>query len=412
MSDLPQGAGPVISSIVVDAEVDDTSASAAPKAVIETPDLVIFSLGGAGEATSPDAPTQVIPVMAMPEIGSEPLARALADEDLAAVLEALAFNMVLLPVTISADGAVVTRIFASAEAEPGAALCLFSSAVTLEQFLVGDSEQTFVIQHGAAVVDYLTHHLEEVQVVVFDPAGPHSMILSAAVLASFLDDDDTSDADDPNQLEPTGEPLEGPLPAVIGFDLQLDANWGTIDLTTVERQESQIKKLVADQTRTLGDDAALLRRELTTWLTTTANDAMQVGGSEMGFLVARKNEVAAAMSVVTYCHSLGADSTVGAHLDRLADHLASKAEPEDELVRVEHALGPILRHSRVRGGDERLGGQVVQLLNIDYWLAAPDGDHVGHISFSTPHLEAVQLFTKLADNVVFNGRWLVEDTTK
>ena len=50
------------------------------------------------------------------------------------------------------------------------------------------------------------------------------------------------------------------------------------------------------------------------------------------------------------------------------------------------------------------------LLSIDYWLGAPDGDHVGHVCFSTPHVDARDAVMVLADNVVFNGRWVLAET--
>ncbi len=48
-------------------------------------------------------------------------------------------------------------------------------------------------------------------------------------------------------------------------------------------------------------------------------------------------------------------------------------------------------------------------LNVDYWVASPDRDHVGHVSFSSPHVDAKASILHLTDNVVFNGRWVFAD---
>jgi len=308
----------------------------------------------------------------------------------------LAFDVVVVPVAV-VDERVVTRVFG----EQADSLCLFSSAKSLAGFLADDPERLFVMVHGAAVVDYLAHRLDQVRLVVVDAAGPVSMAIPAAVLAGFVDDSDEADSDEADDAD---EP--GPVGAVVGFDLGLDSLWGTVELFDPQRREQQIQALVAKQTTTLGDDAALLRRDMRTWMGRAAGRAAEAGGSQMGFLLARTSEAAAALSVVVYCHAVGQEAGGSTHLGRIEQRLTAKAAPDESFVRILTPGGEVLRHARVKAGSPEVGGENVPLLNIDYWLEAPDRDHVGHVSFSTPHVGARHAITDLADNVVFNGRWV------
>jgi hypothetical protein len=366
---------------------------------VDVADMTVFRLSGRGTVPVVADGPGIVPVAALDVVGSESLGVALAERSLPAVLEALAFDVVLVPVT-TVDGVVVSRVFPT-PGEVLPALCLFSSAPAFEAFLGEDGGRLFVMVHGAAVVDYVAHRLADVGTVVVDPAGPTSMVVSAAGLASFLDDGDTPVVED--ELV-----ADAPEPVVTGFDLGLDGQWGRIDVTDEERRDRQILTLVGEQTRTLGDDAVLLRRDMRNWLTRVARDAAAAGGSELGFLLARTRDAAAALSVVTYCHRLGAE-TGGLALDAVTEHLAANAAPDDELVRIETPGGPIVRHARLRPGSSQVGGEKVPLVVVDYWVAAPDRDHVAHVSFTTPHVDARPAILLLADNVVFNGQWLTED---
>ena len=399
--DAPSGMGPLIGKVRVGDTGSPDETPIVRSGSVEVADITVFRLAGsAGGPAIVDA-SAVVPVAVMPEVGSVVLAQALTSRALPSVLEALAFDIVLVPVTLSGDGLPVTRVF-PASGTAIRALCLFSSASTLDRFLPDDDERLFTMLHGAAVVDYVAQRLTDIDMVVLDPSGPSSMTISSQVLASFIEDDTT----EPVLDQSVEEEFTG---VVTGFDLGLDAQWGTVDLTDPDRRERQIINLVEAQTKTLGDDAALLRRDMRQWLDNVARKSAEAGGSELGFLLTRTREAAAAVSVVTYCHALGMAATGYDALEAITDSLIAKADPDDEFVKIEIAGGEILRHSKVRRGDPRVGGENINLLAIDYWMLGPDHDHVAHVSFSTPHLEARDAITLLADNVMFNGQWTISD---
>ena len=405
---VPEGLGPVIGTVKADGSAGDgTAAAGYSTGTVEFDTNVLFRLMGqnGGTAAASD-PHGALPVAALPDLGSQTLGTALVSRSLPNVLEALAFDVVGVPVLFTAAGEIATRVFCSAgEDEPGD-LCLFSSAFTLERFQNDKPDTYFLLQQGAAVVAYLGQQVDAIRDVVFDPAGPASLRIPAAVLASFLDPDPVT-ADEiidqmPTELEPDTE--------VIRFDLNLNHQWGKIDLTDPAKWDHQIKVLVANQTRTLDDRAAGLRREMREWLSTVAEKAHTADGNQMAFLLARTKEAAAAISVVTYYHDLGQELPGHPHLDMVADYLLAKAGPEEEITRIDVAGDEMLRHARPGQGDPEIGGDAVPLWNIDYWLPAPDHIHMAHVSFSTPHVIAKDVITQLVDNVVLNGIWVIQET--
>lgn len=76
----------------------------------------------------------------------------------------------------------------------------------------------------------------------------------------------------------------------------------------------------------------------------------------------------------------------------------------------ETPAGPFVRHAHVTRGAAEVGGEDLEMLVLDYWLAAPGGRGVVELSFSSPHLDARDAVTLLADNVVFATAWVVEDS--
>ena len=411
LSGVPQGLGPLIAAVRVD---DQRSHSALGEVlagrvdVAETPVFRLVSPDGVGMV--PDVSvSRVIPVAAVPDVGSASLATALSGGDLPAVLEALAFDVVVVPVVAMDDG-LATRVFSHAEDSGERDVYLFSSAETLERFIGSTSDRLFIVQHGAGVVEYVVNHVDALGDVVFDAAGPSRMTISARDLTSFLDEDVDAVQDDMDALPDVGNVGEEPTGQVTGFDLGLDSGWGRIDLRDSDRREHQIQRLVAEQTRRLGDKAGPLRRDMRTWLGKVSEQASQAGGSQLAFLLLHGRDVGAAVSVVTYCHALGPQTGDVSHLDRVVQHLETKVGPEDSLVRIETPDGDIVRFSRIRRGDPRVGGDKVPLVNIDYWMAAPDQEHVGHVSVSSPHVDARDAITSLADNIVLNGGWVVKES--
>ncbi len=403
---LPQGVGPQIAAVSL-ADETTNAGSVVVDATIVVPDVTVFRLSTGLPQEANSGGVRIIPVAPLVEIGSPELGTALVQGSLPGVLQALAYDVVLLPVSVSGQGVIDTRVFAAGAGLP--TLCLFSSALVLERFLAEDGLRLFVVMHGAAVVDYLAGHLDQIGTVVFDAGSPSSLTISAADLAGFLNEGDTADAPPDRGLSEPGEDAPQVISGVVGFDLGLGSQWGVIELGDEDRCRHQIDLLVDRQTTTLGDNQVLVRRDLRTWLGEVVAQAAQGGGSQVGFLLARTKTAAAALSVVTYCHSLGVETSGQSHVERIAAHLVGKADPDDQLVRVDTPQGPIIRHARIRQGGRRVGGGQVPVLSIDYWVTGPDGDHVGHVSFSTPHVDARVAILDLADNVVFNGRWILAD---
>ncbi|MCL2481976.1 MAG: hypothetical protein FWF43_00870 [Propionibacteriaceae bacterium] len=397
---LPAGLGPLISDIHSgDAPSTDPQITVG---VVETGSSALFRLAAPQHVTSKEYPSQVMPVTASVHLGSEDLAAALGSRDLPAVLEVLAVDLVAVPVVVSGDGVVSTRVFRSAEDSAYLDLCVFSSARSLDGFLGQDGERCFTFIQGTAVVSYVAEQCDRVKDVVFDPAGPVSMRISAANLTSFLDEDAPVEETIP-QDPPTGE--------VTGFDLPLNAQWGRIHLTDPVTRERDIRALVADQTRVLGDQGASVRREVQDWLSKAASQASLAGGMTMAFLLERTNEAAAAVTVTSYLLSLGPAPEDSTHLDDITKQVLDTSSSDDIVMRIDAGQTVIIRRTRIGHGDPQVGGSDVQLLHLAYWLVAPDNEHAVHVVFSSPHLPAQEAITKLADNMVLEGRWVFRDTT-
>ena len=402
LSDLPQGTGPLIATVTVGDESPD---SVVRPATVDVADMTVFRLAGNDNSPAQDhTDSQVVPVAGMRQTGSDSLAAGLGAHSLPAVFQALVDDVVLVPVTPGPDGQMVTRVFT---ADEGTALCVFSSAQTLESFYGGDGERLFIIMHGAAVVEYATGHLDQIRTLVFDPAGPASMMLPLADLAEFLAAADTIDVEDGGADEDMVPELE-PGGTVVGFDVGLDSQWAVIPTSDPQLWDQRIGRVVDQQTRTMGDNAVLLRQDMRAWLGRVVRRAAEAGGSEVGFLVAHTRRAATALSVVTYCHALGFEVAGVSHLDRIEQTLVGKATPDEVFVRIDTPAGPVLRHSRVKPGDSSIGGGKVLLLLADYWLEAADREHVGHVSFTSPHVDAQPMILKLADNIVLNGQWVFD----
>ena len=256
------------------------------------------------------------------------------------------------------------------------------------------------------MIEFLGEHLDDVGTLVFDAAGPAAMSLPAHVIPDLLELGGVDLADEPETSDATA----------VGFRLNLDSTWSVIDLADRANRDTQIRQLVARQTRTLGDRAAGLRRDMRARLTATVDQAARAGGAQLGFLTARTHDAAAALNVTSYFHDLGMPGG-RSQLDRISEHLRNQGDPDD-VVDMEMAGEHLLRHTRVKhgdnsvAGDNSVGGTDVALLLLDYWLAAPDHRHVAHVSFSTPHVAARDAMTLLADNVVLNGSWVLADVER
>ncbi|MGC3995886.1 MAG: hypothetical protein QM779_17520 [Propionicimonas sp.] len=402
LGDLPGGAG-AAASLITTPPAEGTPGGRMVGGTVETnSDLIFRLLDPEGTGSLGDARAAVlrgaVPVAPLPELGSPRLAAALAADDLPSVLEALAHDVVVVPALLSGGGLEACAFADEADAAPD--LHVFSSAEAFARFPTGMNERLFVVRPGAALVEFASAHASDLARVVFDAAGPRPLELPADLFRAILD----VPADDPGSgpaAEPGGE--------VVGFALPLDGHWATIDLTADEAsRRGRIKELVKDQTRVLSDRGAALRHDMREWLGRSTAQAASAGGRQYAFLVARTSEAAAAVSVVTYWHDLGPGVGGVDPLDGVAGSLLAHAGEADELVRLRVDGDQVLRHSRVRAGEPDLGGSDVPVLLVDYWIGVPGPrpSAVAHVAFSTPHLDAGDAITALADTLVLQGRWI------
>ena len=352
--------------------------------------------------------------------GSAALAVALAATDRDAVGRALRDGAVVVPILERDDGTPQVRVFpAPDDAARPYALCLFSSARTLQHHLADDPVRAFSLRRRDSLLPFLHRHGAVLDRVVVDPAGPHTMTLGVdevvAALGPGPDADPTGLADDTG----AGISIEG-LHAMasvdepggsrgIGIELHLPDHWAMIDLEDETQRDQQIRAIVKQQGAALGDRGAGLRRDLRDQLTAVATRAAAAGGQVMAYLVLPGAEAALALNLTLYWHDLGPEAGSVTHLQRIHDRLHPRLGPADELTTTETLSGPFLRHVRVAPGSAELGGQEVPLLLVDYWAPAPGAQAVARLAFSTPHVEIRDAILGLTDKVLFATEWLMSE---
>lgn len=398
---VPAGIGAVATLIVAGDRPASTKPELLDGELVIRDDLVFALFGSNDESGGGTEPGRVaggdLPAAALPELGSPGLASALAGRDYPGVLEALAYGVAVVPVLHTAD-VLEARGFTAADG--GLDFYAFSSAATLELFLGVAAERSFVIRAGAAIVEFVAARADVLSRLVIDPAGPHPMPIRVADLVAMLSVPADSEAVEPEAAE---------LPdKIAGFEVPLDANWGVLDLTDAASRVERIKQMVKEQTRSLSDQGAALRQDLRGWLARTADQAAAAGGRQFAFLLARTKQAAAAVTMVSYWHELGAGVGAESPIDRLGDYLVGSAAAGDELVKLAFEGDQIIRHTRTRRGNSELGGKDISLLLIDYWIAVPQAgaSSLAQVSFSTPHLPAREAILALADSLVLAGTWV------
>jgi hypothetical protein len=328
------------------------------------------------------------------------LAQALAQADLSAVLEALASDVVLLPVVAGDElGSYDVRAFTAPSATAELDLLVFSSAETFDLFLGESPDRLFVLLQGAAVVEWALDNADLIEALVFDAAGPHPLRLAVSTLNALVE---VSEVEPENDIP---EPVDLSGATVTGFDVPLPEHWGRIDLLDAEKKGQQIKRLVKQQLKSLGEQGATVRYETRAWLRSAADRAASQGGSQMAFLLAGGKYGAASLSMVVYYHDIGSPVGPQRHIDRIATQLASDGTGKVAEIDMEDTR--IIRHEHLGSGAPKLGAEV-ELLLIDYWIDAPDERHLAHVSFSTPHVDAREAMIALMDNVVFSGHWVLD----
>lgn len=399
LGDLPQGLGPGASFIV---PADPAQTGVADGQLVVKDELVFRLFGTFDEPTLTPAPispvsAEVFPVAPLEDLGSPALAAALRSGQLAAVLEALAFDFVVVPV-VEVDGRFEARSFPGAGGR--ADLQLFSSAACLAEFLGADPDRLFVIRHGAAVAEFVARRVDDLDNLVFDAGSEHPFTLPAGQLAAIVSAalDDEGEWEIEEAEPPPGEP--------VAFELPLTRHWAVLDLARQDVREQQIRELVKRQTRQLSDRGAGLRHDMRVWLKRTATQAQSAGGRQFAFLITQVQQAAAAVSLVNHWHDLGPGAH---HLDQVARHLTSSAQTGDEIVRLRVEGDEVLRHRRVRSGSAEVGGAAIPLLLVDYWIAVPNSTSLAQVAVSSPHVPASDAIVAMTDTLVLGGRFVYPD---
>jgi|GEM_PF-884863 len=401
--DLPCGVGLVIGP--VGDEVLHWAAEWGARMVdgmAEFPGSTVFGLSGGGCPDLDVLDGPVVPVGGIPGLRSDALAMALLAGSMPGVLSALASGVVLLPVISGGGWRMEVRLFQSANGSGSGDLCLFSSVETMEEFLGEGCGACFVVQNGAAVVEFLARHDAEVADVVFDPAGPCSLRLAGATMTGLADVDQVEVA----ALEEVLSRWSGP--AVKGYDLPLGPQWGRVDCADVARRDDQIRVLVEARTRWMGVHGAEVASDMCSSLSRAAARAAAVGGTEMCFLWNRATDGSGSLDLVSYFHDLGQEKAGRTHLDEVEDAILDTDGPDQDVCRMAAAGGVMLRHCRPHHGGKADGRGAPGVI-VDYWIPAPDGQHVAHLCFSTLDPAGKDSVTELTDELVRNGVWVIGD---
>jgi hypothetical protein len=346
------------------------------------------------------------PVAIYPDsaVGSPDLADALSEGDPSAIAQALGGNALVVVPLVANDGSAQGR-YRLLPALPGSAavsvLPVFSSVAAYDRFLgPGNPDRLFRLTHPFALVRFLNQHFDDLAAVVFDEGSPGRREFPVTVVLDWL----VAGAEATLAEAEAATPPAGTR--AVDYELPLNRHqWAMIPLTDPIGQDEQIRRLVREQTRSLGDRGAALRHDLREWFAQTARQAAGAGGHRMAYLVTRTPHAALGLSAVTYWHDLGPETTPG-HLDRIAELLRPPDGSDDGLTHLAQDDTDLLRHTRVRKGSPQLTGDTqLPLLLIDYYLTSPDRLAVAHVAFSTPHTEFREPILILTDNIVLGGDW-------
>lgn len=116
---------------------------------------------------------------------SEPLAAALAAQDVVAVAYALRNDVVIVPQLVVGGVAEQVRVFGR-EGTDKRMLLLFSSAENYARMLPDDPEPRVMAGDAQWLREFLTVHERTLEMVFFDIAGPHVMQADPADLMRAL----------------------------------------------------------------------------------------------------------------------------------------------------------------------------------------------------------------------------------
>jgi len=365
----------------------------------EFPRLAVFRLPSGDD--SPDADVldgPVVPAAGKPGLGSEALALALLAGSMPGVLSALADGLVLLPVVPGPAWRMEVRLFGAPGEEGPGDLCLFSSADTMEGFLGEGCGAYFVVQHGPAVLEFLTRHGDKVADVVFDPAGPYSLRVPVATMTGFLDRAQVEVA----ALEAVLSRWSGP--EVKGYDLHLGPGWAHVDIKDAARRDEQIRVLMEARTRWMGDFGTEITKGLCSSYSVVAANAAECGGTDL-YVLWKRPPQRGSLDLVSFLHDLGPTRGGKSHLDQIEESIQDRCGPDQDLLRMDLAGTTILRHCQPHS--EKAPG--APGFSVDYYLPAPDGEHVAHFFFSSLDSAGKDSLTRLTDGLVLGGAWVMGD---
>lgn len=406
IEELPQGPGPVIGRIT------EMLSTTAPTPLLRTGEVLVdddlvFTLAHA-DGTILDQEVsdgrRILPIAPLEEFGSPALAAS--EGDLANILDAFADDIVLLPVAYNEEGTLCLLVFGGEDGEASGELRIYSSAAALAADDHG-SDKLFIVRHGASLVDFLVRNTALIDRILIDPRPDREepVSLATSLLADLLIMFSEESEPDEDVLPPVeDEPLSA---APTAYRLNLPSHWARIDLRlTAEARKRRIREIVRMQTKHLSDAGAKLRQEIRAWTERAADEAERNGGSEFSFLLARTKDAAAAISLVSYWHSVPSNGISA--FDAMREQLLLETRSDDDLVLVEAHADQMLRWKRTRTGAAELGGAETPLLMIDYWIAIPNDDtRLAHVSFSTPHTFAEDSILALSDAIVLAGSWVL-----
>lgn len=132
-----------------------------------------------------DAVTDPRPTPPPPTTRSEPLAAALAAQDVAAVAFALRNDIVIVPQLVVNGQGEQVRVFGR-EGTEKRMLLLFSSAENYARMVPDEPDPQVMVGDAQWLRDFLTVHQSVLEMVFFDIAGPHVMQAAPADLMSAL----------------------------------------------------------------------------------------------------------------------------------------------------------------------------------------------------------------------------------
>ena len=120
-----------------------------------------------------------------PPTRSEPLAAALAAQDVVAVAYALRNDVIIVPQLVVNGQAEQVRVFGR-EGSDKRMLLLFSSTENYARMLPDDPDPRVMVGDAQWLREFLTVHEQTLEMVFFDIAGPHVMQAAPADLMRAL----------------------------------------------------------------------------------------------------------------------------------------------------------------------------------------------------------------------------------